>query len=346
MQQSNGATQQSAPTTGRSRKAVSVIGIAGLTGGLVLGGTMVATAANPAGFATNLTECTGNTAAIVPATPFFRTTVVAKANTVRGTVPAPTAAQLNGLNASNVRVKLTTQYDSVQSGGFGKSDRATVTGAGGQFSNPIGGKPGLPPVFNEAFLPANATSEFSVRTTGKAAARLTVEAFFADATRSTNTVVLGNTCPTGSTASGNLQGLQNPAPPAPSNATATPGGTVGGTQAAPPNNGAVTVNFTAPATNNSGRPILGYEVVVRDLTVPSDSSARFYDTRPDGSSPSPVVVGDLNTTRSYSFTVRSFTNNGESADSNETGPVTPAPATPGPATASSSQSVNPVAVRK
>ena len=330
MQQSNGATQQSAPTTGRSRKAVTVIGIAGLTGGLVLGGTMVATAANPAGFSTNLTECTGNTAAIVPATPFFRTVVIAKANTVRGTVPVPTAAQLNGLTASNVRVKLTTQYDSVQSGGFGKSDRATVTGAGGQFSNPIGGNPGLPQVFNENFLPPNATSEFSVRTTGKAAARLTVEAFFADATRSTKTVVLGSTCPTGTTASGNLQGLQNPAPPAPSNANATPGGTVRGNQPAPPNNGAVTVSFTAPSTNNTGRPITGYRVEVRDLTVPSDSRQESFATRADGSSPSPVVVDGLNTTRSYSFTVRTFTTNGESADSNETGPVTPAPGTPAP----------------
>jgi len=329
VQQSNGATQQSAPTTGRSRKAVTVIGIAGLTGGLVLGGTMVATAANPAGFSTNLTECTGNTAAIVPATPFFRTVVIAKANTVRGTVPVPTAAQLNGLTASNVRVKLTTQYDSVQSGGFGKSDRATVTGAGGQFSNPIGGNPGLPQVFNENFLPANAASSFSVRTTGKAAARLTVEAFFADATRSTKTVVLGSTCPTGTTASGNLQGLQNPAPPAPSNVTATPGGRFI-TNQPPPNNGAVRVSFTAPSTNNTGRPITNIRVEVRDLTVPSDSSSRFFVARADEGSPSPVVVDGLNTTRSYSFTVRTFTTNGESADSNETGPVTPAPGSGSP----------------
>ncbi len=293
----------------RSRKAVTVVGLAGITGGLVLGGTMVASAANPSGFATTATECTSQQAAVVPQVPFFRTSFVVKSNKVQGNVPAPTAQQLNGLTAQNVVVRLTTQYSTKESGGAGKKDRVTVVGANGTFFNPIGD---IPPVVNQNFVPPTGTTVYSGRTTGRAAAKITVEAFIGDATRTVKTLTLGTTCPAGSTATGSIEGNTVARPSAPTNATATPGTAAGSAR----------VNFVG-STNQGGDRVTSYTIFPTDLTTPS----RVDDSQPvtantDGTFTLPATVTGLKSGDSYTFKVVANNSSSSSEPSNTTTPIT------------------------
>lgn len=325
---SNDASQQ----TRRTPKAVTIVGLAGITGGLVLGGTLVATAANPTGFASTATECTSAEATVVPQVPYFSTSFTTKGNLVQGTVPVPTAQQLGALTAKNVLVRLTTQYSTSGSGGGGKSDRVTVTGANGTFFNPIGGTPGIPPVVNQGFVSPTTPTPYSAKTTGKAAVKITVEAFIGDATRTVKTLTLGTTCPAGSTATGSIEGQITARPAAPTNVTATAGGTptpASNNGQTPADNGTVTVTFTGvPAANQGGQTVQNYRITANDITVPS--AGPFIFTAPAGApgAARSVVVSSLNTAHTYTFVVNAETVDSSSLPSNTTGPVTPT-ATPG-----------------
>lgn len=310
----------------RSRKAITVVGLAGITGGLVLGGTLVATAADPSGFQNTALSCLSPQPVIPTVTPYFATVFSARNKTVSGSIPAPTAAQLAGATATQVQLRVTTQYDSAASGGLGKADQTMVTLANQSFRNPIGGTPGIPPVIN-GVLQGPGTAAYSAKTTGRAAARITVEAFVAAATRPTATVVLAATCPAGSTQTAFLEGQNNARPGAPLNASATPGSstTTAADSGTAPNNGTATVSFTKGPDN--GTQINRYSVRANDVTDPA-ARDQFggVEAKADGTPKGPATVTKLNTTHNYTFTVSAVTDQDQfSLPSNTTNQVKPVP---------------------
>lgn len=314
-----------------SKRALSVVGAAGLVGGVVVGGTMVATAADPTPVYQNQAiTCVGTTSVPAPAVPVYTTRLIAGATKVSGTAtPSPTLFQ--GVVPTGYRLEITTQYDTTKSGA-GKTDVATVTLPGHVFTNPL--LFNIPPVTNTLLLgastattttsaPATDSTPFTVQTSGKAFATVTVNLFVASATTTTTTTVLGSTCPTGTTKGANyLQGLNAPRPAAPTNVRATAGSTTLAPSGTAPNNGDATVSFTAPTADPAAGQILGYEVVAHNTTnaTTPDVIASYPVTSTTATAYTEPVTG-LNTASSYTFTVEAFT---DSAASVASTPSTPA----------------------
>jgi len=335
------STPESTPRSTRRRSAVTVVGAAGLVGGIVVGGTMVATAADPTPVYQNTAiECVGLVAVPAPAAPVYTTKLFAGSSKASGTA-TPNPTTFAGVVPTGYRFEITTQYDTTKSGG-GKTDVATVTVPGHVYRNPL--LFNIPPVINTLLLaasPGTTTTTappadsvpFSVQTTGKATALVTVNMFASGASSTQTRTVLGTVCPAGTTRGANFtQGLNNPRPGVPANVVATGGDTTNAPQTgngapAAPNNGSATVTFTKPADTGSG--ILAYTVRSRDLT---DPSARDQFTgvgaQKDGTPTGPAFFqGGLNTTHMYSFTVFAETQNEVSIASAPSNAVTPRVAT-------------------
>lgn len=308
-------------TTTRSRRklvAVGAVGVAGIIGGMTAGAGMFAGAATTTPvYNSELSQC-ANPSAPVPGAPVFSTRFTVGSGKVSGTIPVIPAATLaaNNITPTLVNVTATTQYNSGRSGG-NKTDVVTLNLPGHQYSNPL--LFNIPPVSNQVVV-GTGTVAYSAKTTGKAFATVTINEFIVQATSTVPAVVLGTTCPTGTTKVGSLSGQNFQAPAAPSAVTATPGGSTVGTGPngttdpnTAPNNGAATVKFT-PSVNNGTLPA-AYVILATDTTTANQRVIEGDVAAPNDPNSTAQVTGfvsGLNTNDAYTFQVFAISDHGVS----------------------------------